>query len=317
MPAKTAAATATRRSARRLYTEGAAIAILLTLAGSPSTAAGAQGSAARGAYLAAAAGCDQCHTDSGNGGRPYAGGRALETAFGTLVTPNITPDRQTGIGGWGAADFVRALRWGVAPDDTHYLPAFPFPFYSRLSAQDVLDLKAFLDSLPAVSHTNRRSRRDAFAALRGALAILATPFPGPFQADPTEGAAWNRGAYLVATIGRCGDCHTPRDWLGGPEAERTFAGAAVGGQKQIPNITPDPETGIGRWSEADIETLLLEGQTPDFDFVGGAMAEIVRNTARLGDADRRAIAVYLHTTRAVRSPREGPSDGAGRSSSKD
>jgi len=265
------------------------------------TAADPQGSATRGAYLAAAAGCDQCHTDSRNGGRPYAGGRALDTAFGTLFTPNITPDRQTGIGRWGMADFVRALRWGVAPDDRHLLPVFPFPFYNRLAEADVLDLRAFLGGLPAVSRLNRASRLSAFATLRGAVAVLATPFPGPFRVDPTRDAAWNRGAYLVATICRCGDCHTPRNRLGAPDADRSLAGATARGQKTAPNITPDPETGIGRWSTADIVTMLTDGQTPDFDFVGGAMAETVKNTARLDDADRRAIAAYLRSIRPIRS----------------
>jgi mono/diheme cytochrome c family protein len=248
------------------------------------------------------AGCGACHTDSKQGGRPYAGGRVLETTFGTLVTPNITPDPQTGIGGWSMADFARALRWGIAPDDTQYLPAFPFPFYGRLSVQDLGDLKAFLDSVEAVSRTNKRSRPGALAALRGALAVLATPFPGPFQPDASRSAAWNRGAYLVATVGRCGDCHTPRDRLGAPEAGRAFAGgaSAIGG-RSAPNITPDPATGIGKWGEADVETLLADGQTPDFDFVGGAMAEIVRNTAHLDDTDRRAIAVYLRSVRPIRS----------------
>jgi mono/diheme cytochrome c family protein len=277
------------------------------LTGAAAAAAPMQGSAARGAYLAAAAGCDQCHTDSKNGGRPYAGGRALDTAFGTLVTPNITPDRQTGIGRWGLADFVRALRWGVAPDDRHLLPVFPFPFYNRLADADVLDLKAFLDGLPAIPQANRYARLAAFAALRGAVAVLATPFPGPLRVDPTRDAAWNRGAYLVATIGRCGDCHTPRNRLGAPDADRALAGAAGTGQKAAPNITPDPETGIGRWSTADIVTVLTDGQTPDFDFVGGAMAETVRNTARLDDADRRAIAAYLRSIRPIRSHHAVPS----------
>jgi mono/diheme cytochrome c family protein len=280
----------------------AAVALLLTLTAA-AAAAPMQGSATRGAYLAAAAGCDQCHTDSRNGGRPYAGGRALATAFGTLVTPNITPDRQTGIGRWSLADFVRALRWGVAPDDRHLLPVFPFPFYNRLAEGDVLDLKAFLDGLPAIAQTNRASRLAAFAALRGAVAVLATPLLGPFRVDPTRDEAWNRGAYLVATIGRCGDCHTPRNRLGAPDADRTLAGAAATGQKAAPNITPDRQTGIGRWSSSDIVTVLSDGQTPDFDFVGGAMAETVRNTARLDDADRRAIAAYLRSIRPIRSHR--------------
>ena len=267
-----------------------------------------QGGAAHGGYLAAAAGCDQCHTDKEHGGRPYAGGRVLETAFGAIVTPNLTPDPKTGIGGWDGADFERALRWGIAPDDSHYLPVFPFAFYNRLAPQDLRDLKAFLDGLPPVSQSNPASRRNTFAGLRGALAVLATPFPGQFRPDPARGAVANRGAYLVATIGRCGDCHTPHNRLGGPQSGRALAGgSAVGGQKAAPNITPDRKTGIGEWSIADIETLLALGQLPNFDFVGGAMAEIVRNTARLDEADRHAIAVYLRSIPAVRSVRPATS----------
>jgi len=301
-----AAAVATKIFAPSSRIEGgcgaAAIALLLTVTGAATAAGPMLGSAARGAYLAAAAGCDQCHTDSKSGGRPYAGGRALDTGFGTLITPNITPDRQTGIGRWSAADFVRALRWGVTPDDRHLLPVFPFPFYNRLAAADLRDLKAFLDGLPAVRQSNRASRLTGFAALRGAVAVLATPFLGPFRPDPSRDAVWNRGAYLVATIGRCGDCHTPRNRLGAPDASRALAGAAATGQKTAPNITPDAETGIGRWSTADIVTVLTDGQTPDFDFVGGAMAETVRNTARLDDADRQAIASYLRAFSPIRSP---------------
>ncbi len=264
--------------------------------------AGAAGSAARGAYLAAAAGCDQCHTDTKDGGRPYAGGRAFETPFGTLFTPNITPDQETGIGRWRLQDFVRALRWGIAPDDSHYLPVFPFPFYNRLSEQDLLDIFAFLETVPAVSKANRGNAAQPFAALRGAVAVAATRFPGPWQPDRTRDAEWNRGAYLVATIGRCGDCHTARTRLGAPDPDRALGGrAATGGRKAVPNITPDMKTGIGRWSTDDIVTLLTDGQTPDFDFIGGGMAEIVRNTARLDDADRRAIAAYLRSIPAIRS----------------
>ena len=116
----------------------------------------------------------------------------------------------------------------------------------------------------------------------------------------TQEAAWNRGAYLVATIGRCSDCHTPRNWLGAPEPARLLAGTSSGpGGKAVPNITPDSETGIGKWSAEDIVTLLRDGHTPDFDFIGGAMAEIVRNTSRLTDADRRAIALYLRSLPAI------------------
>jgi mono/diheme cytochrome c family protein len=265
-------------------------------------------SIARGKYLAEAAGCDQCHTDTEHQGRPYAGGRALETPFGTAWSPNITPDRETGIGRWRLADFLRALRSGIAPDDSHYLPIFPFPYYDRLTTEDVADLKAFLDSLPAVSQVNQSEGRTVFSGVRAraALVVLAEPFPGPFAPDPAKSEAWNRGAYLVATVGRCSDCHSPRNWLGARDSRRAFSGSSAGpGGKAAPNITPDPQTGIGDWTEDDVVTLLTSGQTPEFDFVGGAMSEIVRNTSRLADADRRAIAVYLKSLPPVASQKRG------------
>jgi mono/diheme cytochrome c family protein len=125
---------------------------------------------------------------------------------------------------------------------------------------------------------------------------------GPFRPAPERTAAYNRGAYLVTALAHCGECHTPRNWLGAPDSRRFLTGTPAGPDgKKVPNITPDRETGIGNWSEADIVNLLKDGQTPDFDFVGGAMAEIVRNTSRLGDADRQAIAVYLQSLPAIRS----------------
>jgi mono/diheme cytochrome c family protein len=260
----------------------------------------------RGAYLAAAAGCDQCHTDAQQNGRPYAGGRAIETFFGIVSAPNITPDPETGIGRWRLADIERGLRWGIAPDDSHYLPAFPFPFYNGLTQNDLLDLTAFLGSLPAVSQPNRVAALSVFSLARtkAAVAVLAEPFTGSWQPDATKDTAWNRGAYLVNVLGRCGDCHTPRNWLGARDSARFLAGTRAGpGGKPVPNITPDRESGIGKWSEDDIVTLLKDGQMPDFDFVGGAMAEVVRNTSRLDDSDQRAIASYLRSLPSIPSER--------------
>jgi mono/diheme cytochrome c family protein len=272
------------------------------LTGSRAAIAGEPEAVARGAYLAAAAGCAECHTDRKHGGRPYAGGRALDTPFGTILTPNITPDRQTGIGRWRPTDFRKAMRWGVAPDDSHYLPAFPFAYYNRLTERDLDDLEAFLDTVPAVSQANRAGDRAWFAAARGAIAVAASPFPGPWLPDRAGDAVADRGAYLAATIGRCGGCHTPRNWLGAPDPDRVLAGVpARPGGHAAPNITPDRETGIGSWSDQDIVTLLTDGQKPDFDFVGGAMGEIVNGTSRLSDADRQAIAVYLKSLLPIRS----------------
>jgi len=293
---------------RKAQLTAALAAVILAFGGSPAPTAADSPSAVRGAYLAGGAGCDQCHTDAQSGGRPYAGGRALETRYGTVVTPNITPDRETGIGRWQLGDLEQALRWGIAPDGSHYLPAFPFAFYSRLVREDLLDLKAFLDGVPAVSRVNIAAPPTFLSAARAAISVVAERFPGPWQPDATKDAAWNRGAYLVAAIGRCGDCHTPRNWLGAPEPARLLAGTPAGPRgKAVPNITPDSAAGIGKWSVEDIVTLLRDGQTPDFDFVGGAMAEVVRNTSRLTDADRRAIAFYLRFLPAIPS-RGSPSE---------
>jgi mono/diheme cytochrome c family protein len=281
---------------------GLALTLAGTLAGLPTAPAIAdEATVARGAYLAGAAGCDQCHTDSKNGGAPYAGLRPMQTEFGIIATPNITPDAATGIGGWSGDDFIRAMRWGIAPDGTHYVPAFPFPYFGRLTDSDLADLKAFLDSLKPVSQP-RIPGATSLALLARArsavgLAIAANRPAGP--APPADDVAVARGAYLVATVGHCGDCHTALTWLGAPDPDRFLACSHGGFEgKKAPNITPDPKTGIGSWSEDDIASLLNDGGTPDGDFVGGSMAEIVRNTARLTDGDRRAIAVYLKTVPA-------------------
>ena len=250
----------------------------------------------RGAYLAAAAGCDGCHTDGKNGGEPYAGGRLLTTAFGPIATPNITPDQATGIGGWSTEDFVRAMRFGIAPDGSHYVPAFPFPSFGRLTDGDLADLKAFLDSLKPVANPVAGAQDVALAARARAAIGIAASAPAHIAAPATnDNPAIARGRYLVETVGHCGDCHTPLTWLGAPDDSRHLAGARGGLWGGGPNLTPDAKTGLGNWSEDDIVTLLKEGMTPDNDFVGGAMAEIVRNTARLTDEDRRAIVAYLKT----------------------
>jgi mono/diheme cytochrome c family protein len=249
----------------------------------------------RGAYLAAAAGCDQCHTDSKNSGAPYAGGRVMLSAFGRIATPNITPDKSTGIGAWNERNFEQAIRWGIAPDGTHYVPAFPFPDFARLTNADLADLKAFLDSLQPVTHSVAGAQGLALTERARAaigVALAGNPRTPDGSANPGHPAI-ARGAYLVDAVGHCGDCHTPRTWLGAPDRDHYLAGSRGGIWGGGPNITPDPKTGIGNWSTDEIVALLKEGITPDNDFVGGAMAEIVHNTARLTDDDRRAIAAYL------------------------
>jgi mono/diheme cytochrome c family protein len=263
---------------------------------------------ARGAYLAAAADCAACHTDGAHGGQPFAGGRALATPFGTFYSPNITPDPETGIGGWSEAQFLRALHEGVRPDGSNYFPVFPYPSFTKITDDDARAIKAYLFAQPAVRQANRAhdvAFPFSWRFLQSAWKLLFFS-PGPFEPAPDRSEAYNRGAYLVTALAHCGECHTPRNWFGATEPSRFLAGTPNGPDgKKVPNITPDHKTGIGDWSEDDIVTLLATGQTPDFDFVGGAMGEIARNTSQLDDADRRAIAVYLRELPPIRSEKKG------------
>jgi mono/diheme cytochrome c family protein len=257
---------------------------------------------ARGAYLTNAADCEGCHTDREHGGQPYAGGRALATPFGTFYSPNITPDPETGIGRWSDEQFLRALRDGVRPDGANYFPVFPYPSFTKITGEDARAIKAYLFSLPAVRQANRAHDVPfpiSWRFLQNGWKLLFFS-PGPFRPAPERSEAYNRGGYLVTALAHCGECHTPRNWFGATEPDRFLAGNPNGPDgKKVPNITPDSQTGIGKWSENDVMNLLKDGQTPDFDFVGGAMAEVVRKTSRLTDADRQAIALYLRSLPAI------------------
>jgi mono/diheme cytochrome c family protein len=288
-----------RKIAVRVF---AAAAILL---GAPAGAAEPD-EIAQGAYLANAAGCVGCHTDSAHGGQPYAGGRALATPFGTFYSPNITSDPETGIGRWSDPQFLNALREGLSPDGSNYFPVFPYPSFTKITDDDVRAIKAYLFTQPPVKQSNR-THDVAFPFswrffLNGWKLLFFSP--GAFRPSPERGEAYNRGAYLVTALAHCGECHTPRNWFGGMEPSRFLAGTSHGPDgKAVPNITPDRKTGIGNWSEDDIIAVLTDGHTPDFNEVAGAMAEVVKNTARLTDSDRRAIAVFLRSVPAVPSPR--------------
>jgi len=243
---------------------------------------------ARGEYLVSAGGCVSCHTLEAD--KPFAGGVALESPFGTFHAPNITPDPATGIGGWSDEDFVRAFRHGVSPEGSFYYPAFPYAFYTGISDTDLLAIKAFLDSLEPIQQPNRPHELVWYATFRPGLrlwnALYLDTGPAPEDKD--------RGTYLVENLGHCAACHSPRDVLGGIIPERRFAGTGDGpGGEAVPNITPH-EDGIGDWSVDDLVFLLELGMTPSGDFVGGKMAEVVEdNTGRLDAGDRAAIADYL------------------------
>lgn len=264
----------------------------------PSPAAADAAQLQRGGLLYGAAGCANCHTDRDGGGLPAAGGRALVTPFGTFYAPNITPDPVHGIGRFSDEDFVRALREGRGPDGRHYYPAFPYPSYTRMTRADMLAIKAWLFARVAPAATpNRDHDLPRYARWRALLGIWKWMYfsPGEFRPAPGRGAAWNRGAYLVQAVSHCGECHTPRNFLGAPDRSRVHAGSRDGAEgKSAPNITPDRRTGIGRWRADDVAYYLKSGATPGGDYAGGLMAEMIDNGLRdLDESDRRAIGAYV------------------------
>ncbi len=281
---------------------------LATLAAGP--AAGAEPAVARGEYIFRAAGCLTCHTDTKNKGAPLAGGRALPTPFGTFYTPNITPDPVHGIGAWSDADFITALREGLAPDGSHYYPAFPYPSYTGMNERDMRDLKAYLFSRPAVATPNRAHDLKFPFGFRFALWPWKLLFftEGRRIEDPSKDAQWNRGAYLVENLGHCGECHTPRNFLGAVDRERRLAGNPVGPEgKKVPNVTPHPGNGIGDWSKSDLTYFLKTGFLPDGDFAGGAMTDVIQeSTGFLSDEDRAAVARYIFGLPPISGPGAGP-----------
>lgn len=255
----------------------------------------AQGSAERGAYLAKAAGCLGCHTRETQGAEPYAGGRALDTPFGRFYGPNITPHATAGIGRWREQDFRRALRDGEGPDGTHFYPAFPYTSFTQITDADLQDLWAYLRSLPPSGRNNQpHELRFPFgwrALVRVWKLVYFTPGPRPAVAGQSPVQA--RGAYLVNALGHCGECHTPRNALGGPRLDQHLAGGEGLEGKRVPNLTP---AGLKKWSDAELKDFLVTGLTPDGDIAAQAMSEVIRNTtSQLTASDLSAMVAYLRS----------------------
>jgi mono/diheme cytochrome c family protein len=269
----------------------ALVLVLLSSAG----AAAEEDTVQRGEYLVHAGGCVSCHTPGG--GEKLAGGRPLATPFGTFYSPNITPDSETGIGRWTDAQFLLALREGVRPDGANYFPVFPYPSFTRITDSDALAIKAYLFSRPAV----RRQNRPHDVPFPFSWRFLQTGWkllfftPGPFHPAAERSAAYNRGAYLVTALAHCGECHTPRNFLGATRTGQRLSGTDDGPDGQlVPNITPDPGTGIGKWEKEDVVELLRTGTTPEQSKLKGAMRETIEDGLKyLSDGDLEAIADYL------------------------
>ncbi len=261
--------------------------------------------AEHGKYILTAAGCIGCHTtkEDSQKGVLMSGGRALKTPFGVFYSPNITPDPDHGIGTWTEANFIDALRHGKRPDGSHYLPVFPYTSFTKMTDADMLDLWAYIKTMPAVATPNKPHTAPFIFRMRftiGPWKVLNFD-PGVFQADTDKSPEWNRGAYIANALAHCGECHTPRNLMGGLKQDMYLAGTKDGPEGEaVPNITPDQETGIGQWSEDDLDTAMTMGMLPDGDFVGSGMAEVVENLAKLTPDDRKALVTYLNSIRPIK-----------------
>lgn len=280
--------------------QAVAVFLALTLWLAIGPAAGQENpSVERGAYVFRAAGGCSCHTDAKNQGAFMAGGRPIATPFGTIYSTNITPDPATGIGAWSDEDFLRAMTLGVGPSGEQYFPVFPYTSFTRMTRQDVLDLKAYLFSITPVEQANRAPDLQAPFGWRFGVRLWKLLFfrPGTWQPDPDQSAQWNRGAYLAQALGHCGECHTPRNLMGGLRKGMRHAGAVDGPDGELaPNITPDADTGIGAWSPADLVWFLQMGLKPDGDDTQGLMSELIETGySHLNEADLEAIAVYIQS----------------------
>jgi mono/diheme cytochrome c family protein len=250
---------------------------------------------ARGKYLTVAADCAACHTTEG--GKPFAGGLAFKLPFGTIYSPNITPDRENGIGAWSDAEFARAMRSGVGRHGEDLYPAFPYTSYALLSSDDVLAIRAYLATLAPVA-TPAPANSLAFPfnqrpIMRGwKLLFLDSE---PFESDPARGVAWNRGAYLVNGLAHCSECHTPRNLMFARKLDEALSGGVVDGWKAW-NITPDRETGIGLWTDAQLVSYLSTGHAPGHGAAAGSMRQAIDlSLSVLPATDIEAIVTYLRT----------------------
>ncbi len=276
---------------------------VLAVSGAQAAALEQGGDAGRGELVFHGGGCASCHATPGQPDRTrLGGGLQLKTAFGTFVSPNISPSQADGIGSWTTADLANAMLRGVSPEGAHYYPAFPYTTYAHAKLEDVRDLMAYLRTLPAVDGKAPAHDVSFPFSFRRGLGLWKLLFldPTPLRDDPGQSAAWNRGHYLVNALGHCAECHSPRNLAGGIVTAQRFAGGPdAEGRGWVPNITA---RGIGSWSRGDIAELLATGFTPDYDSVGSSMADVVRNTGALPKADRDAMAEYLKSLAAVDGP---------------
>jgi mono/diheme cytochrome c family protein len=247
---------------------------------------------ARGKALVEAGDCASCHTTDPQ--KPFAGGKRIDTPFGAIYSPNLTPDRDTGLGAWSDNDFHRALRYGVAPDGSRYYPAFPYPNFTKLIRDDILAIRGYLGTLTPVR--NKAPPPELRFPLNFRVVMRVWNFlffrPGIIMPDQARGAAWNRGRYLVEGLAHCGACHTPKNIFGADKPNQAFGGGPVDGMF-APRLDSAARSGLKSWSVEDIAEYLQSGRNAK-SHAGPLMSEVVVNsTSKMSDADIRAIATYL------------------------
>lgn len=270
----------------------------------PAAFDGPTGDATAGEQVFYAGGCSSCHSAPNTKGTAkylLEGGRRFPTEFGTFVAPNISSDPVQGIGAWSVINLANALQKGVSPSGQHYYPAFPYSSYQRMTPQDITNLHAFLNTLPASVRPSDRHEVSFPFNLRRTLGLWKLMFvkSGPVVSLDAPDKELLRGQYLVEGPGHCGECHTSRNALGGLAYGKWLAGGPnPDGPGTIPNITNDP-SGLAGWSAADIAGYLESGFTPEFEMASGAMAAVIENTTELPDSDRAAIAAYLKAVPAL------------------
>jgi mono/diheme cytochrome c family protein len=262
--------------------------------------AGLSGDATAGEQVFLAAGCASCHVAPGEqpeGAPVLAGGQKFPSDFGTFLAPNISPSVMAGVGSWTDRELASAIQRGVSPEGYHYYPAFPYDAYGKADTGDIVNLIAYLRTLPESEQPSQPHEVSFPFDIRRNLGAWKTLFVSDdwvVDGELTETQA--RGRYLVEALGHCGACHTPRNLLGGPNTGAWLAGAPnPEGKGRIPNITPGALT----WSEVDIAAYLATGFTPEFDSAGGQMVAVIDKTSKLQPEDRAAIAAYLKVVPAV------------------
>lgn len=257
----------------------------------------------RGAYLTTAGDCVACHTAPG--GKPFAGNYVLNTPIGRIRTPNLTPDKETGLGDWSADDFYRAFHDGITKDGSYLYPAFPFAWYTKVTRADADAIFAYLQSLPAVREPRQPSEIPFPFNIRTALITWRTAFfmAGEFKPDPEASAEVNRGGYLVEGLGHCGMCHNANKIVGNSGLAGKLGGGVIDGW-YAPNITPDDHSGIGAWSDDQVVTYLKTGTAPGTlpGVAAGPMRQTIEESlSKMTEADLKAMVAYLRTQKAKES----------------